>query len=114
MNRCNHRRLRDAAAAEAGEKGIGRMAKRNKNEISELEISGRLRNRLLAASTLQVELRRAAKRVMRLSAAGTPERLFTLSEVANESSLSAGAIVDEIIRLNRVAAIREQEEGNAG
>jgi len=67
-------------------------------EIRALVKLGSIRNQLLAASTLKVELRRAAQRVARLSKAGTPERFFTLTAVAEESNLSAGAIVDEIVR----------------
>jgi len=70
-----------------------------KDEVSELVKLGRVRNRLLAASALRNELRAAAKRVMRLSEAGTSERFFTLCEVAEESGLSTAAIVNEIARI---------------
>lgn len=72
-----------------------------KNEFSELEKLGRIRNRLLAASTLRSELRRTAERVMRLSEEGKLERFFTLSAVADESGLSIGAIGSEVVRLAR-------------
>lgn len=67
-------------------------------ELRELVKLGRMRNRLVSAITLKQELRSAAQRVARLSKAGTPERFFTLAAVAEESNLSAGAIVDEIVR----------------
>lgn len=76
------------------------MKKSKTDEINELTKLSRIRNRLLSASTLRIELRCAAERVMRLSEAGTPERFFTLSEVAHESGLSPTAIVEEVICLN--------------
>lgn len=75
------------------------MNKRKKgDEINELTKQGRVRNRLLSASLLRKELRIAADRVMRLSEPGTPERMLTLIEVAEESNLSASKIVDDIVR----------------
>lgn len=70
-----------------------------KDEVAELVKHARIRNRLLAAQTLRAEVRTAAERVMRLSDAGTPERFFTLTAVADESRLSSAEIVDAIIAL---------------
>ncbi len=85
------------------------MSQRKRGEIIQLAKLGTIRNRLLAASTLRSELRRAAERVMRLSEAGTPERLLTLVEVAEESSLAATAIVDEIVRIRGGAGVEKGE-----
>lgn len=63
-----------------------------KDEVNALAKLARIRNRLEMARTLQVELREAAKRVLRLSQAGTPERLVTLMAVADETGLSIGDI----------------------
>lgn len=75
--------------------------KRHVDEIAELVTLGRMRNALLMAKTMDAELRAAAERVMRLSIAGTPERLLTLIEVARDSGLATTAILDEIVRIRR-------------
>jgi hypothetical protein len=72
-----------------------------KDEIAELVKHGRIRNQLLTARTVECELSEAARRVVRLSKAGTPERMLTLAAVADESGLSAGAIVKAIIQAQR-------------
>lgn len=72
-----------------------------KDEINELAKLARIRNQLLIARTLERELTEAARRVVRLSKAGTPERTLTLMAVADESGLSIGAIVKAIIQAQR-------------
>jgi hypothetical protein len=68
--------------------------------MSDLDVlvrQSRLRNRLLTAQAVQIALRAAAARVVRLSQPGTPERLLTLQAVADETGLRAGAIVKAIL-----------------
>lgn len=67
-----------------------------KDSITELVKHARVRNRLLMAQTLQTELREAARRVVRLSQPGTPERLLTLMAVADDTGLSIGDISEAL------------------
>lgn len=72
-----------------------------KDEVAELVKLARIRNALLTVQTLKHEVRQAAERVVRLSEPGTPERLFTLQEVAAESGVSATEIVDALASICR-------------
>lgn len=72
--------------------------KHTKSSMKELITSSRVRNRLLIAKTVQAELAIAARRVMRLSEPGRPERLLTLNAIADETGLSAGLISRAIVK----------------
>lgn len=74
--------------------------KKRKDEIAELVQHGHVRNALLSAKTMQIEIRAAAERVARLSNPGTPERLLTLIAVAEASGFGVNDLVDELVRVN--------------
>jgi hypothetical protein len=75
-----------------------------RSTLHQLVTASRIRNRLLAGKALHVELRAAAKRVMRLSNPGTPQRFFTVIDVSDATGFSGPDIVDEIVRLQDEAA----------
>jgi hypothetical protein len=79
-----------------------------RNEFTTLHLYSRIRNVLLEAVMRHgrtARLREAAQRVMRLSDPGTPDRLLTLSAVAEDTGLSAGDIVAEIQRQKASSAL---------
>jgi hypothetical protein len=82
--------------------------KPKKDEIAQLVQQTKMRNALLTVQAIQVEVRAAAERVMRLSEPGTPERLFTMMTVQQETGISGNAIVDAIHKIKRLKRLQKR------
>jgi hypothetical protein len=89
--------------------GEGARDAEQADEIAQLVQQTKMRNALLTVQAIQAEVRAAAERVMRLSEPGTPERLFTMMTVQQETGISGNAIVDAIQKIKRLKRLQKRK-----